>query len=430
MVQVNSLKTKDKFKKTEIGEIPVDWEVCRLGEYAYIKARIGWRGLSASEYTDKGPLLIAGNHINGTKILWGKCDHISRFRYEESAEIKLQKNDVIISKDGTIGRLGFINDLPQEATIGGTMMLIRPNKKFFYPKYVYYYFQGRYFQNIIKAKVSGTSIPHIFQRDIVDLLVPMIPFKEQEKITEILSSIDEAIENSNKIIEKTEKLKNGLMQELLTKGIGHKKFKKTKIGKFPEEWKVIRIDEIVKISGGTTPSTAIKKYWEGGKILWATPTDITSLNGIYIYDTASKITQTAIDESSLNIYDPGTILLTSRATIGFAAITKYPIATNQGFINIVCSKRVNNLFLYYWINFKRKLFESLAQGSTFMELSKKDFRKIYISLPKVNEQNKIKDILFNMDNKIGIEKENKLKLEEQKKGLMQQLLTGKIRVNV
>ena len=131
MAQVESLRTENKFKNTEVGEIPVEWEVCRLGDYAYIKARIGWRGLSASEYTEEGPLFISGNHISGTKILWDKCDHLSKFRYDESPEIKLKNGDVIISKDGTIGRLGYIDHLPQEATIGGTMMLIRPQERFF-----------------------------------------------------------------------------------------------------------------------------------------------------------------------------------------------------------------------------------------------------------------------------------------------------------
>lgn len=77
-----------------------------------------------------------------------------------------------------IGRLGYIDNLPQEATIGGTMMLIRPYINTFHPKYVYYYFQGEYFQNIVKSKISGSSIPHIFQRDIVNLLIPIIPISE------------------------------------------------------------------------------------------------------------------------------------------------------------------------------------------------------------------------------------------------------------
>ena len=205
-----------KFQKTEIGEIPVDWEVYCLGDYAYIKARIGWRGLSASEYTDEGPLLIAGNHIKRTKILWDKCDHISQYRYDESPEIKLKNGDIILSKDGTIGRLGFIERLPQEATIGGTMMMIRPDENLFFSKFVYFYFQGEYFQKLIKEKISGSSIPHIFQRDIVNLKIPFLLLPEQRKIAEILTSVDEEIENEMAHKERLESIKKGLMQVLLT----------------------------------------------------------------------------------------------------------------------------------------------------------------------------------------------------------------------
>lgn len=206
----------NKFKKTEIGEIPVDWEIYSLGDYAYIKARIGWRGLSASEYTDEGPLLIAGNHIKRTKILWDKCDHISQYRYDESPEIKLRNGDIILSKDGTIGRLGFIERLPQEATIGGTMMMIRPDENLFSSKFVYFYFQGEYFQKLIKEKISGSSIPHIFQRDIVNLKIPFLLLPEQRKIAEILTSVDEEIEKEMAYKERLEGIKKGLMQVLLT----------------------------------------------------------------------------------------------------------------------------------------------------------------------------------------------------------------------
>lgn len=204
-----------KFKDTEIGRIPEEWEIVKLGEKSYIKARIGWRGLKAEEYTEQGPLLIAGKHIKGSKIMWDFADHISQERYNESPEIQLMENDIIMSKDGTIGRVGFIDILLQEATINGTMMLIRPNEEF-YSKFIYYYFQGNKFKTLIMDKVSGSSVPHIFQRDIVDLIVPIPQLKEQQKIASILSAIDEQIDQYESKKEKLQELKKGLMQKLLT----------------------------------------------------------------------------------------------------------------------------------------------------------------------------------------------------------------------
>jgi len=205
-----------RFKDSPLGGIPEEWEVEKLGEYSYIKGRIGWRGLKASEYAEDGPYLVAGNHIKSPKIMWDKCDHLSEFRYEESHEIKLRVNDIVISKDGTIGRLAFIDYLPDKATINSTMMLIRPNGNYFFPKYVYHYFEGEYFQRIIDMKMSGSSVPHIFQRDMFNLFIAHPSIDEQKKTAQILTSIDERIEKEESYRDKLLQIKKGLMQDLLT----------------------------------------------------------------------------------------------------------------------------------------------------------------------------------------------------------------------
>ena len=204
-----------KFKDSPVGQIPIIWNVERLGSEAYIKARIGWKGLSSEEYTDEGPYLIAGKHILRTNILWEKCDHISMERYEESPEIMLRNDDVIMTKDGTIGRVAHIESLNDKATINGTMMLIRPLENL-EGKFIYYYFQSTRFQRLIKEKVSGSSIPHIFQRDLVEFKIPVPPLNEQRKIVEILSNIDKKIEREYEVLEYISNLKKGLMQQLLT----------------------------------------------------------------------------------------------------------------------------------------------------------------------------------------------------------------------
>jgi len=433
MVQVESLKTERKFKKTEIGEIPVDWEVCRLGDYAYIKARIGWRGLSASEYTQEGPLLIAGNHIEGIKILWDKCDHISLFRYDESPEIKLQNGDVIISKDGTIGRLGFIDNIPQEATIGGTMMLIRPDDKWFYSKYVYYYFQGEYFQNIIKEKISGSSVPHIFQRDIVNLKVPIVPIPEQKKIAEILSTVDEAIEKSNEIIKKTKELKKGLMQELLTRGIGHKKFKKTEIGEIPVDWGIATLDELSDEIYRYPTYYNIKYLEEGipevrGELIKPNGTLDSDLSKYRFIssETAARFPRTRLKE--------GDFILSVRGTMGKVAIVPKLLNGANITANLIRISpnrhKILPLFLHQILigeQFQEAL--NIASSSTTIKTIKApELKKLRFVVPTLNEQKEIAEILSSVDEEIEKEEANKEQLENLKKGLMQVLLTGKVRV--
>jgi|LWDU01.1.fsa_nt_gi type I restriction enzyme S subunit len=191
----------------------------------------------------------------------------------------------------------------------------------------------------------------------------------------------------------------------------------------PIGWQTKNIEELTNSFGGTTPSTIEPKYWDDGTILWASPTDITSLKSKYISDTKSKITEIAFNKTSLRLLDAGDILMTSRATVGYPAIAAAPICTNQGFINIKCGKQIENLFLYYWIIQNRQFIKRYGQGSTFLELNKKDFRKLNILLPPLSEQLRIAEILSTVDE--SIEKTDSIieETRQLKKGLMQKLFT-------
>jgi type I restriction enzyme S subunit len=222
------------------------------------------------------------------------------------------------------------------------------------------------------------------------------------------------------------------MQKLLTKGIGHDEFKEVRIGpktyEIPEEWEILSLKKVSKIKGGGTPQRSVKEYWEG-KIPWLTLSNISTKNKNFISKTDEYITEKALNESSAKLLPSGTIMISSRATIGEGVINRVPMTTNQGFVNIICDKsKFYNLYgLYLLRSFKNYLI-SLAGGSTFLEISKKSFRNIDVFIPKIKEQKLIANILLNIDNKIKKEKKYKEKLERLKKGLMQKLLTGKIRV--
>ena len=209
-----------KFKDSPIGRIPVEWKVDVFGKYSYIKGRIGWRGLKSDEYKEEGPYLIAGNHIIDCKVVWDACQHINLYRYNESPEIQLQLDDIIISKDGTIGRVAYVDFLPGLATINSTMMLLRITNKEIYNRFIFYYLQGEYFSNIIKEKTSGSGVPHLFQRDMKSLLLPIIDFQEQNNIANMLISLDNQIINEIIALSKLKRLKTGLMNDLLSGKVG------------------------------------------------------------------------------------------------------------------------------------------------------------------------------------------------------------------
>ena len=200
------------------------------------------------------------------------------------------------------------------------------------------------------------------------------------------------------------------------------------MGWIPEEWEVKTISEIGKVLSGGTPDTTIEKYWNG-KINWCTPTDITALNNTkYIQETKTKITEEGLKNSSANILPINSIIVCTRATIGDAVINRSPIATNQGFKNII-PNNIDTEFLFYTIIFSKHSLLRIANGSTFLEVSKADFETLKISVPTSrNEQKKIASILNQHDSAIQKTQQLITQLQNRNKALMQQLLTGKKRL--
>ena len=154
----------------------------------------------------------------------------------------------------------------------------------------------------------------------------------------------------------------------------------------------IPLGEVCSIVGGGTPRRSNVEYF-GGSIPWATPTDVTALDSLYIKQTKETITETGLRKSSARLVPAGTVLMTSRATIGSTAIATVPMATNQGFANLTCSEQVIPEFLAYWLRHMRKILIQLSGGTTFRELPKSTLKKVVIPLPALDEQRRIVGIL-------------------------------------
>ena len=207
---------------------------------------------------------------------------------------------------------------------------------------------------------------------------------------------------------------------------GYKRIKSL-FGKYkiiPEEWDLKKLEEVGKIIGGGTPDSKNKEYWNG-KILWAIPTDITKLQTNQIENTERKITKEGLDSSSAKLLPKGTILITSRATIGECAIATKPISTNQGFQSIICDdKNFNRTYIFYSIKCHKNELLRLAYGTTFLEINKTEIKKVMLPAPSsILEQQKIASILSGVDALIESTQKIIRNTEKLKKGLMRQLLT-------
>lgn len=249
--------------------------------------------------------------------------------------------------------------------------------------------------------------------------IPYPALKEQAAIAEAVSDADSLISSLQKLIEKKKAIKQGAMQELLTG--------KKRLPGFSGEWSKQQLGDICNIVNGGTPSTSIAEFWNG-KILWCTPTDITSCSTKYIYTTESKITESGLKASSATLLPKGALLLCSRATIGEVRIAGNTICTNQGFKSLVVHQNISNEWLYYMVHVLKFNMLEKAIGSTFLEISKKDLAELDIIVPEFTEQKAIAQVLSDMDSEIELLEKKLAKYQQIKQGMMQELLTGRIRL--
>jgi type I restriction enzyme S subunit len=175
--------------------------------------------------------------------------------------------------------------------------------------------------------------------------------------------------------------------------------------------RLVKIKDIGTVVSGSTPKTNVPEYW-GGEIAWATPKDLSLLDGQYLYDTAKKITQLGYDSCSTSLLPKDSVLFSSRAPIGLVAINKIPVCTNQGFKSIIPNKEVSSLYLYYALKYFSKTLERLGNGATFKELSKKTFEEFALPLPDISDQIRIADILSKAELLIRQRKESLRLLDE------------------
>lgn len=386
---------------TELGEIPNEWEVKKLGEVVEVVSGATPK-TSIEEYWNNGNIYWAtptditsnGKYIKETE------KSITETGLKNCSAKLLPEGSILMSSRATIGER-CINVVPM-ATNQGFKSLICKNG--INNEFIYYYI------DILKEKflalASGSTFLEISKKIVEDVKVALPSSEEQEKIASIISTVDEQIDNTEKLIQKNQELKKGLMQQLLTKGIGHTKFKKTEIGEIPESWEVKKLGEIFKLSSGSFLSQ--KNIVEGEYPVYG-GNGIAGYHNDYLFN-----------ESKLIIGRVGAKCGCVHISKGKSWITDNALYINKKLIDF------DNDFMFFLLTYID--LNRYANQNAQPVISGQKIYNINIGIPKLNEQEKIASILSSVDKKIEEFEVKKIKLEELKKGLMQQLLTGKIRV--
>jgi type I restriction enzyme S subunit len=363
--------------------------------------------------------------------------HVTEAGIRSSATSVVTKGNLLIVTRTGVGKLAIAPfDVAISQDITGAY--ISPSEAD--TGFIYYVLQRELAE--LKKLNQGTSINGIIRSDLEnhEVHVP-ISLYEQRRIAAILTSIDKAIEKTEALIEKHQQIKAGLMHDLFTCGVlpngqlrpprdqAPELYQETAIGWIPKEWQYELLDRLAIRGSGHTPSKSYPEYWNGG-VKWVSLADSHRLDKLYISATDLEISHKGIQNSSAVLHPAGIVVLSRDAGVGKSAITTEPMAVSQHFMCWKCEQKMDNHYLYYWLQFNKRYFENVAMGSTILTIGLPYFKKLRIACPidrseQVAIAKKLKAIdlhVFRLQDDLGKKKQEKL-------GLMQDLLTGKVQVN-
>jgi type I restriction enzyme S subunit len=260
-----------------------------------------------------------------------------------------------------------------EFALGQNLVLLRADDSKIFPPFLRWLVRGdKWWEQIDKFINVGAIFESLRCADIPKFELPIPPLPEQRAIAAVLGSLDDKIELNRRMNETLEALAQSLFKSW---------FVDATQSALPKGWRESTIGEEVRVVGGSTPSTTKPEFWEGGTHHWATPKDLSNLNSPVLLETDRKITDAGIQQISSGLLPIGTVLLSSRAPIGYLVIAEVPVAVNQGFIGMICDGSLPNHYVRLWTKANKDAIEGRANGTTFMEISKTNFRPLPVIVP-------------------------------------------------
>ncbi|NGT61823.1 hypothetical protein G6Z11_12030 [Clostridium perfringens] len=417
-------EVREGYKITELGEIPNEWDIIALGEIGEFKNGIN---KSKEDFGFGCKFVNIQDAYSGNIV---KNDLLERINVNDKEKeiYKLENDDIILVRSSVkpegVGYPILFKKENEDIVYCGFMIRYRYNKRKINPMFLLYQLRSENIRKRVLDLSTVSANTNINQDSYKQIKISIPSVKEQEKIAEILSTVDEQIENIEKLIQKNQELKKGLMQQLLTKGIGHTEFKKTELGIIPKKWRLKKIDEIGKVITGNTPKTTEKDNY-GDEFLWVSPFDMGSSK--YIKNTNKMLSKKGFDKARK--LPSGAVLVTCiGSTIGKIGIATNELSTNQQINSIICNEDVDSEFIYYAIDYNFSKYSNYISNQAVPIINKSTFGEFLIQIPELKEQNKVAKILSKVDDNIEKQLNKKKKLEILRNGLMQQLLTGNIRV--
>lgn len=409
----------------------------------YVKGRIGWQGLRSDEFTIVGPYLVTGTNFKNGAIDWEKCYHVSDERYNEAPEIQLQENDLLITKDGTIGKIALVINKPEKAILNSGVFVTRPLKSNYTSKYMYWVLNSKLFTEYVDLSQIGSTIKHLYQETFENFEYPLPNINVQTAIVNYLDNkivkVDTIINNKQKLIELLQEKRQVIIDEAVTKGLDPNVPMKDSgiewLGTVPANWNLTKIKFITKIKGrigfrGYTTEDIVN-YREGALTLGAK-----HINKKYQIDLSDPefISWEKYYESPeimLKIMQRG-------STVGKVAIINKDIgeATINPSLMVLKETTCVPQYLYYFLSssYIRDNIKVVTSVTAIPMISQEQINNFVIVIPSLEEQLEIADYLKGQSKQIEtiIDKINIQikKIQEYRQSLISEAVTGKIDVAV
>lgn len=405
--------------------------------------------LVSRDYVEQGVPVIRGQNLQG-RWVGGEFVYVS----EEKAQ-KLQSNttrpgDVVFTQRGTLGQVSMVPATGESVyVISQSQMKITVDQEKADPRYVYYACTSSEFMSQIQNNAVAAGVPHINLGILRGLQIPLPSLSDQMGIAHVLSTLDDQIEllrETNSTLEaiaqaifkswfidfdpvkaKSEgRTPDGIDAE--TAALFPDSFEESALGAIPKGWIVDEVGNVADCVGGGTPSTKEEAFWEPGTHHWVTPKDLSGLGSPVLLDTERKLSQLGIQKVSSGLLPKGTLLLSSRAPIGYLALAQIPLAVNQGFIAMKPGGRLPPEYLYFWTASAMDEIKQKANGSTFMEISKSAFRPIKVVVPDKRVVDAFKNLAGTIFETIEANEAERRTLTELRDALLPRLISGKLKL--
>ena len=360
--------------------------------------------LVSSDYAPCGVPVIRGENVSLGRWVAGDFAFVSERKARQLAANTAGPLDLVFTQRGA-NHYRQVALVPAQASdrfvISQSQMKLTVDPRQADPLFIYYLMRAPDQQAYLQRNAIQTGVPHTNLSILRRMPVRIPPLGEQQAIARTLGALDDKIELNRRMSQTLESMARALFKSWFidfdpfrAKGEGREPLvppsiadlfsaplQGSELGEIPVGWRVTQITELAEVVGGNTPPTDKVEFWHGGGHRFATPKDLASLDSPVLLDTEHRITDAGLARVSSGLLPPGTVLLSSRAPIGYRAICEVPVAINQGFVALRPREQIPSLFLYLWLASQADEILSRANGSTFLEISKSSFRGLQLVAP-------------------------------------------------